>query len=127
MKKLLIVLVFTCFTSYAQMIGKASYYDEEWNGYYTENDEVFDASKLTCASNTLPFNTVIEVTNLKNGKTVICRVNDRGPYTYLGGKWKEGIERKPHPTRILDLSKASFETISSLSVGIIDVKYKIMN
>ena len=104
----------------------ASYYDKTWDGTYTESGEQFWADSLTCGSNTLPFNTIIEVTNLKNGKKVICRVNDRGPYEPYKGEYDESVDRIPHKKRILDLSEASFKAISPLKVGLIKVKYKII-
>ena len=87
--------------------GKASFYGEKFHGRTTANGEVFDASKLTAAHRTYPFNTWLKVTNTVNDKSVIVRINDRGPYT------KDG--------RIIDLSKAAFEAISPLSRGVIEV------
>ncbi len=87
--------------------GEASYYGEFFHGKGTANGEVFDASKFTAAHRTLPFNTYVRVRNLENGKEVTVRINDRGPYA---GK-----------NRIIDLSKAAFESISPLSRGVINV------
>lgn len=105
--------------------GKASYYDEYWNGRTTANMEIFDCEKLTCASPTLPFNTILKVTNLDNNKFIIIRVNDRGPYKMD----KEGKALKPlipHPSRVLDLSKASFRSIADLKKGVLNIKYEIV-
>lgn len=57
--------------------GVASFYSDKFIGKPTANGEVFSQDKLTCAHNTLPFGTKIKVTNLKNGKSVVVRVNDR--------------------------------------------------
>ena len=105
--------------------GKASYYGEYWDGRNTANMEIFDCKKLTCASPILPFNTVIKVTNLENCKSVLIRVNDRGPYKmdYKGRALKPLV---PHPKRVLDLSKASFKYIADLKVGVLDIKYEII-
>lgn len=105
--------------------GKASYYGEYWNGRTTANMEIYDCNKLTCASPTLPFGTIIKVTNLNNNKSVIIRVNDRGPYKMD----EEGKALKPlipHPKRILDLSKKSFNSIADLKKGLINIKYQIV-
>lgn len=89
--------------------GKASYYGALFHGRTTANGEVFDASAFTAAHLTYPFGTWLKVTNLENGKSVVVRVNDRGPYV-------------SDKTRIIDLSQAAFESISLISRGIIEVK-----
>ena len=58
----------------------ASYYAEKYHGRKTANGEIFNMNAMTCAHKTLPFNTVLRVTNLANGKNVQVRVNDRGPF-----------------------------------------------
>jgi rare lipoprotein A len=87
---------------------EASYYDEPQQ---TANGETFDPTMLTAAHKTLPFNTLVRVTNVKNGKSVVVRINDRGPYT---------------AGRCLDLSSAAFGTIASLGAGIANVKYEVL-
>jgi len=82
--------------------GKASYYGSEFHGETTASGEVFDASALTAAHRTLPFNSWVKVTNKQNGQSVNVRINDRGPYS---------------GDRIIDLSKAAFEAIAALSRG----------
>lgn len=62
--------------------GIASWYGPGFAGRLTANGERFDPSALTCAHRTLPFGTRLEVTNLENGRTVVVRVNDRGPYAH---------------------------------------------
>lgn len=91
--------------------GTASFYGEKWNGRKTSNGEIFDTYKLTAAHKTLPFGTLVKVTNEKNGKSVVVRINDRGPF--IKG-------------RIIDLSKAAFEAIESVSKGITKVKLEIV-
>lgn len=87
--------------------GEASYYGEKFHGKGTASGEVFDASLFTAAHRTLPFGTWLKVRNLANGKETYVRVNDRGPYA--------------GENRIIDLSKAAFEAIASLSSGVINV------
>ena len=91
--------------------GKASFYGERWNGRKTSNGEIFDTSKLTAAHKTLPFGTIVKVTNEANGKSVIVRINDRGPY--IKG-------------RVIDLTKAAFGSIESINKGVTKVKLEII-
>jgi len=60
--------------------GISSYYGEDFHGKLTANGEVFDMYGLTAAHKTLPLNTIVKVTNLENKKSLILRINDRGPY-----------------------------------------------
>jgi len=64
----------------AVLQGKASYYYGRWIGRKTANGEIYRAKDVTAAHKTLPFNTMARVTNLKNGKSVMVRINNRGPY-----------------------------------------------
>jgi rare lipoprotein A len=61
--------------------GMASWYGPGFHGRKTANGERFDTYALTCAHKTLPFNTILKVTNLENGRYTVVRVNDRGPYS----------------------------------------------
>jgi peptidoglycan lytic transglycosylase len=63
-----------------QLSGIASYYAEEFNGRTTANGERYDMHALTAAHRTLPFSTMVRVTNNENGRSVIVRINDRGPF-----------------------------------------------
>jgi len=62
------------------MVGVASYYGPKFHGKKTASGEVFDMYKLTAAHRTLPFGTRVRVTNLENSKSVVVRINDRGPF-----------------------------------------------
>jgi rare lipoprotein A len=64
--------------------GIASWYGEQFHGHYTANGEVFDLNTLTAAHHTLPMPSIVEVTNLENGRSIELRVNDRGPFA--GGR-----------------------------------------
>jgi rare lipoprotein A len=88
-------------------IGIASYYSDKFEGRLTSNGEIFDQSKMTAAHKKLAFGTVARVTNLTNHKSVIVRINDRGPFI-------EG--------RIIDLSKAAASQIDMLETGVVKVK-----
>jgi rare lipoprotein A len=96
---------------YIYQEGKASFYGEIFHGQTTASGDVYDASAFTAAHRTLPFNTIIRVTNKENGKSVLVRVNDRGPYG--------------DSDRIIDLSKAAFQEIASISRGVINVTLEI--
>ena len=97
--------------------GMASWYSEEDPGVLetTADMEYFDDTRLTCAMWDVPFNTILKVTNLENGKSVFVRVNDRGPAKRLV---REG--------RIIDLTKAAFSRISDLENGLINIKVEII-
>jgi rare lipoprotein A len=86
----------------------ASYYEQ---GQLTASGETFDPEALTAAHKTWAFNTRVRVTNPANGKSVVVRINDRGPY--VAG-------------RCMDLSRAAFRTIASLSQGEVTVRYEIL-
>lgn len=60
--------------------GVASWYGDDFHGRITANGEVYDMNKLTAAHQTLPFHTLVQVENLENGKKVLVRINDRGPF-----------------------------------------------
>jgi rare lipoprotein A len=91
--------------------GKASYYADKFQGRKTSSGEEYDQNKLTAAHNTLPFNTKVKVTNLKNNKSVIVRINDRGPFS---------------KGRIIDLSKAAAEKIDLIRDGVAEVRIQII-
>ncbi|PJJ67791.1 septal ring lytic transglycosylase RlpA family protein [Chryseobacterium geocarposphaerae] len=106
------IFSFTSNTTDAKKTSYASYYHDKFNGRKTASGEVFDNSKFTAANRTLPFGTNIKVTNLDNGKSVVVRVNDRGPY---------------HSSRALDMSKAAFDEIGNTNHGTIPVEYEIVD
>lgn len=93
-------------TTPAVLQGVASWYGEEFAGRTTANGEIFDPAQLTAAHRTLPFGTVLDVTNPKTQQTVRVRVNDRGPF--IGG-------------RIIDLSYAAAQKIGLIEPGIGEV------
>lgn len=100
------VLIGTLFASQAHATH-ASYYADKFNGRKTANGETFSNQGMTCASNQYPLNTYVEVTNVKNGKSIICKVNDR-----IG---KAGR---------IDLTKKGFSQLAPLSHGVVDVDVK---
>ncbi|MCW3126213.1 MAG: rare lipoprotein [Bacteroidetes bacterium] len=99
-------------TATAQEVGMASFYHDYFNGKRTASGELYDSKKLTAAHKTLPIGTMIKVTNLANARSVIVRVNDRGPYV-------QG--------RILDLSRAGAEQLGYIPAGSAKVSYEVIN
>ncbi|MDE7290542.1 MAG: septal ring lytic transglycosylase RlpA family protein [Treponemataceae bacterium] len=89
----------------------ASYYADKFHGRKTANGEIFDMYALTAAHKSLPFNTMVKVTNLDNGKSVVVRINDRGPF--VAG-------------REIDVSKAAASKLGMLSEGTAHVSLQIL-
>jgi rare lipoprotein A len=92
--------------------GQASYYGNEFHGRKTANGERFDQNQLTAAHRTLPFGTRLKVTNTQNGKTVVVRVNDRGPFV---------------KGRVIDLSSSAFRSIAQLNSGVVPVRIQVID
>lgn len=92
--------------------GLSSWYGHEFSGNRTADGEVFDPSRFTCASPWLPFNTRLLVTDLRTGRSVLVRVNDRGPFV---------------PGRILDLSHGAAEAIGLTGVDPVRVAVLSVN
>jgi len=88
--------------------GKASYY---WEPQPTASGERFNPRRLTAAHKSLPMHSVVRVVNLKNHKSVVVRINDRGPY--IRG-------------RIIDLSKAAAEQIGMIQSGVVPVRVEVL-
>jgi rare lipoprotein A len=97
--------------AYRSETGVASYYGDRFHGRQTANGERYDQGKFTAAHKSYPFGTLVRATNLKNGKSVIVRINDRGPYV---------------KGRIIDLSVRAAETIDLLDPGITKIKLEIL-
>lgn len=91
--------------------GLASFYGKEFNGKTTANGDVFNSRYYTCAHRTLPFGTLIEIENPRNGKKVIVKVNDRGPF--IG-------------QRVIDLSREAARKLGLIQHGVSDIKAKIL-
>ena len=92
--------------------GKASYYADKFQGSKTASGELYDKNKLTAAHRTHPFGTLCRVTNLANNRSVIVRVNDRGPHV---------------PSRVIDVSRAAAEQLDGIRMGIFSVKVEVVS
>ena len=91
--------------------GRVSWYGGKFHGRLTSSGERYNMNDFTAAHKTLPFGTKVKIINPKNGKEVIVRNTDRGPFV---------------PKREFDLSKAAFAELTSLTTGVINVNYEIL-
>jgi rare lipoprotein A len=91
--------------------GNASWYGVPFNGRRASNGEIYDMYKLTAAHRTLPFETMVRVTNLHNGKSTTVRITDRGPFV---------------DNRIIDLSLAAAREIESIGPGVVPVRVEVL-
>lgn len=96
----------------ARIDGLASWYGRQHQGRPTASGEAFDMNKLTAAHRTLPFGTRLRVTNVKNGKSVVVRVNDRGPHV---------------PGRVLDLSYRAARALGMTDAGVARVEVVVLH
>ena len=94
-----------------ELSGEASWYGQPHHGRLTANGETFDMHAFTAAHRTLPFNTLVRVTDVGTYKTVVVRINDRGP---------------SKKRRIIDLSKAAAGELGMISRGIVPVSLEIL-
>jgi rare lipoprotein A len=92
--------------------GKASWYGREQQGHLTANGERFDMYALTAAHRTLHMNTRVRVINLRNGRSTVVRINDRGPYGGHG--------------RIIDVSYAAAKQLDMLNAGVVPVRVEVL-
>lgn len=95
----------------ARLQGLASWYGPGFHGAMSASGEIFNQNALTAAHRTLPFGTQVRVTNLQTGRSVVVRINDRGPFT--GG-------------RVIDLSAAAASAIGLISAGVAPVSLEVM-
>jgi rare lipoprotein A len=103
------LLILVSFCGYISRKGLASYYSDYYEGKTTANGEIFRHNKVTAAHKSLPFGTRVKVINLKNNKSVVVRINDRGPF--IKG-------------RIIDLTKTAAKEIGMLGDGVAKVKIR---
>ena len=92
--------------------GMASYYADSLDGNPTASGEPYDKNALTAAHRTLPFGTMVKVTNLENSSTVVVRINDRGPHV---------------KTRIIDVSGTAAKKLDLVDSGTVRVRIELEN
>lgn len=101
-----------CFSDFYKTNVTVSYYAEDFHGKKTSSGETFNMYDFTCAHKMLPFGTKVKVTNIQNGKSVVVRVNDRGPFV---------------KTREMDLSKAAAAKLGMIKSGTAKVNLEIIS
>jgi rare lipoprotein A len=94
------------------LYGQASFYSNSFDGKQTANGEIFRQKEMTCACNSLPLGTWIEVTNLRNNKKVILKTNDR---------------MHPRMKRLVDLTLAAAQKLDFVEAGLTRVKVVVLN
>lgn len=104
-------LLVACQTLGSGMEGKASYYAHQYHGRPTASGEPYNMYAMTAAHPSLPFGTLLRVTNLQNGRSVLVRVNDRGPF-------KAG--------RVVDVSLAAAEQLGLILPGTAEVRLEVV-
>lgn len=112
MRKFIIFNLILSTLTFSSYTGKASFYGGRFHGKKTANGEIYDKYSMTCASNKHKFNTKLKVTNLRNKKYVICRVNNTGGFHKYG--------------RVIDLSQGAFAKIERLEKGVIEVSIEVV-
>jgi rare lipoprotein A len=98
-----------------RQVGLASYYGAAFQGEETASGENFDYRRMTAAHRTLPMGSVVRVTNLKNGRSVVLRINDRGPY---GRNHRKGT--------IIDVSKGAARRLGFVRDGLVRVRVEVL-
>lgn len=94
-----------------QAVGKASFYAAKYQSRKTASGERYDQRLKTAAHRKLPFGTKVKVTNVENGKSVVVKINDRGPFV---------------KGRIIDLSRSAFSSIGDTRAGVLNVKIEVI-
>ncbi|MDO4930533.1 MAG: septal ring lytic transglycosylase RlpA family protein [Bacteroidales bacterium] len=97
----------TTLTAQDKTTGDATYYGNQFHGRRTSDGSIYHRDSMTCAHRTLPFGTLLKVTNMKNGREVVVKVTDRGPFRRGG---------------IVDLSYAAAEEIDMIQAGVVKVE-----
>lgn len=91
--------------------GRASFYGRSFHGRPTASGESFDMHAMTAAHRTLPFGSMVRVTNLANGRSVVVRINDRGPF---------------HGNRVIDVSRAAATELGLIAPGSGEVDLELL-
>ena len=113
---LLVTVIFACFSVHAQKnsyikTGTASFYADKFEGRTTANGEIYYHAKKTAAHRSLPFGSIVKVTNIENNKYVVVRINDRGPFV---------------DNRIIDLSKSAAKKLDFIDKGLANVRVELI-
>ncbi len=95
-----------------ELVGQASWYGSKYHGRLTASGERYNMRAYTAAHKTLPFGTIVRVTNTQNNKSVDVKINDRGPFV---------------KGRVIDLSRKSFDKIGDIKGGLVPVRIEIVD
>lgn len=113
------LLLLSCTNTHARKVtegwtqnGMSSYYAKRFNGRKTASGERYQHYALTAAHRTLPFGTKVQVTDKISGKSIVVKINDRGPY---------------HGNRILDLSGGAASKLGIIKQGVCDIELKVLS
>jgi rare lipoprotein A len=110
-----VLLLLISFVAFAEgpflQEGFASYYADKFEGRKTASGDIYSHNELTCAHRTLAFGTMVRITNVKNNKSIVCRVNDRGPFV---------------KNRIIDLSRNAASQLDFVVDGLAKVKIEVL-
>jgi rare lipoprotein A len=116
MRYIFVFLIFVSLQAFPQVgfiqEGKASFYADKFEGRVTASGERYTHQKATCAHLSLPFGSLVKVTNLANGSSIVVRVNDRGPFV---------------ANRIIDISQSAAEKLGFLNQGLADVRIELLD
>ena len=103
-------------TSYEIRYGLASWYGPGFQGEETASGEIFDQRQLVAAHRTLPFGSIVRVTNLENGRRIRLRIIDRGPY---GRNYRKGT--------VIDVSRAAARRLGFIRTGLVRVRLEVIS
>jgi rare lipoprotein A len=98
-----------------RQVGLASYYGPGFHGEETASGEIFNQRDMTAAHRSLPLGSIVRVTNLENGRSVVLRINDRGPY---GRNYRKGT--------IIDVSRGAARRLRFLEDGLVRVRVDVL-
>ena len=104
-------------------VASASWYGPGFYGRQTASGATYTGDEFTAAHRSWPFGTLVRLHNPANGRTIVVRINDRGPYD------PEALRRgelRPHPTRSLDLSRAAAEALGITEQGVADLEARVL-
>lgn len=124
MSKTILILLFASI-AHAEQVGIASYYSVRSNGgTHTASGERLKDDALTAAHPFHKMGTIVKVQNLNNGKEVNVRINDRGPYATKSGRVARPL--RPHPTRVIDVTRGVARQLGFEKSGITKVKVQVV-
>jgi len=123
MKILILIICQLLSTGSNRTTGQASYYHDKYEGRRTASGKIFHQRYAYAAHATFPFGTMVRVHNLDNGRSWVVEIVDRGPFNVELAK--QGI-LKPHPSRVIDVSKETARMLGFVKQGICNVHIEVI-